>query len=449
MGSCCRFPRSLIQRTSSRVLDERARGSGLSLETLERIVCPVLSKAGTYRFKCRSVFNRCHPAPIAGLVRPDAMKVLQYLREINRSAGGVVTAMLDLSSALAGAGVEVSVLTCDPRDVPERWDGERGPSVTVNEGLKSAGLFSRSIRADLRDLVERVDLVHLHTPWDPLNLDLGRACRAAGVPYVVTMHGMIDNWSMNNGFLKKIKKRVYLRLAGRSFMESAAAVHGTADLEAEQAASFLPNAQFQVLPCIFDPGDLLDIQRAPKSNSSDTLQVLYLSRLHPKKRPDLLIEAAGLDTGLHIVLAGPGDDDYKQWLERKAEALGVADRVDFAGMVSGSDRTRVYADADCFCLPTSQENFGLVLPEAMAAEMPVVTTRGTAIWRELEQAGAWITTQKPADIVAALREVRDAPVEARARAAAGRCWVRETLMPHALVPRYRAMYEQIIASVGR
>ena len=74
-------------------------------------------------------------------------------------------------------------------------------------------------------------------------------------------------------------------------------------------------------------------------------------------------------------------------------------------MVRGRVKLSLYELADVFVLPTHQENFGLVLPEALACGTPVVTTRGTDIWRELEQAGAKIVDNRPLEIANAIKEL--------------------------------------------
>src|SRR5690606_36946062 len=81
---------------------------------------------------------------------------------------------------------------------------------------------------------------------------------------------------------------------------------------------------------------------------------------------------------------------YVAHLEQLARSRGVAERIRFVGMISGPLKLSLYQSADVFVLPTHQENFGLVLIEALACGTPVVTTRGVDIWPELEAAGVRI-----------------------------------------------------------
>ena len=65
--------------------------------------------------------------------------------------------------------------------------------------------------------------------------------------------------------------------------------------------------------------------------------------------------------------------------------------------------------SDVFALPTQQENFGLVFAEAMLCETPIIGTRGTDIWRELEKGGATIAERTPAAFADAIEKITSNP----------------------------------------
>lgn len=373
------------------------------------------------------------------------MRVLHHTGRLHRLDGGVTTAIIGMADALASAGTEIAVLTRSIDASPVGWGSPGKPTFALPVADLLPGGKAILSRAAQAELIRRYDLIHLHGPWNLRHHAVAAACQESNIPYVVTLHGMIDGWSMNNGWAKKWKKRIYLAWRARKMLHQAAFVHSTALIEAEQAKRFLPRANFRVLPCIFNPGELLSIKREPRQRESDRpFRVLFLSRLHPKKRPDLLIALAAEDPRLLVTLAGPGDKAYVNSLISKAKAFGVEKRVFFTGMVSGEEKRLAYANADCFVLPTSQENFGLVLPEAIASGLPTVTTRGTAIWRELKEAGAWIVEQNVAAIAAAVREIYTEPSAAAERASNGRTWINEHFTAEALRPGYLQMYNEAI-----
>jgi glycosyltransferase involved in cell wall biosynthesis len=120
--------------------------------------------------------------------------------------------------------------------------------------------------------------------------------------------------------------------------------------------------------------------------------LLYLSRLHEKKGCDLLLRAFATtcvaDPHWHLVMAGPDDDGCRIRLQALAARLGIAGRVSWPGMLSGAGKWGAFRTAEAFCLPSHQENFGLVVAEALACGCPVLTTDQVNIWREVVEGGA-------------------------------------------------------------
>lgn len=102
--------------------------------------------------------------------------------------------------------------------------------------------------------------------------------------------------------------------------------------------------------------------------------VLFVGRLIPKKRAELVIRAlhaihAENDAALVIV----GDGPLRPGLEQLVVELGIGDRVHFAGFVQPDDVRRWYAAASVFVLPSS-ETWGVVVIEALAAGLPVIVS---------------------------------------------------------------------------
>jgi len=261
---------------------------------------------------------------------------------------------------------------------------------------------------------------------------------------------MLDDWSMAQSSLKKA---LYTRLVAGPMLRGVRAFHTTAEDERRQAGRRIDASRAQVIPYITDldpfrglPGPALARERFGLDPGRPS--VLYLSRLHYKKQPEVLIDAAALwrDAGQDAVLllAGPGEDGYVASLRRRAEAAGLGeDRCRFLGMVTGELKLSLYEAADLFAMPTSQENFGLVYTEALACRTPIVATRGTDIWRELEATGgATIAEPTPgafAEAIGGLLADREALAGMGER---GRAGVFEWLEPDALAREYEAMYER-------
>lgn len=391
------------------------------------------------------------------------MKLLHYLTRFNLADGGVVRAVLDMCALLASRGHEVELLTCDDTDIPAEWKaaspdnpGTGTPRVrVVAPPALPAALYKKSQLEDIRPSIQRADVVHLHACWTSSNNQLARIARAVGRPYVLSVHGMLDDWCMAQ---KAPKKKVYLALGGRRTLEEAALVHCTAEAELEQSRKWYPRGTGVVVPLIFDlepyrvlPGtELADGAFGPGGTGDidpNIPVVLFLSRIHFKKGVDVLVRAAGelkrRGVRCRTLIAGTGEAEYEREIRGLIEQLGLRDEVRLLGLVTGAKKVSLYERADVFALPTSQENFGFVFPESLACGTPVVTTRGVDIWSELESSGgAVIADRTPGAFADAIAGLLADAERRRVMGERGRTWVLEHLDPQSIAARFEEMYDR-------
>ena len=386
------------------------------------------------------------------------MKIVQYMSRMKLEDGGVVRAVLDLCGALAARGHDVTLLACDSSDVPLTWHsgGDGLPRVHTLQG-RSGPLprLTQPATLDAQRIIQQADVLHLHVPWDPICIQLGRIARQAGVPYLVGIHGMLDDWSMKQ---KSLKKRLYLAIKGRRFLEQAAAVHCTAQAEREQSEKWYPKGRPVVLPLIFDLEEYIDLPGPQLARqafasvipSTDEPVLLFLSRLHPKKRVDLLIEAAGelrrRGVSFKLLIAGTGDEPYEAQLRQLVKERALTEQIAFVGFVTGKEKVSLYQAAHLFVLPTHQENWGFVLLESLACGTPVITTKGVDIWPELESTGGAVIADASPDAIAdAIVALLSDDPRRQSMGVKGRDWVLRNLTVERVLDRYEQLYREISA----
>ena len=106
-----------------------------------------------------------------------------------------------------------------------------------------------------------------------------------------------------------------------------------------------------------------------------------------KKGVDLLIDALAqcgdIPDNFSLAIAGPGSDALIAALNLRATKLGVSERIQWLGMLDGVIKWGAYNASDCFILPSHQENFGIVVAEALSTATPVLITDKVNIWREI------------------------------------------------------------------
>ena len=365
--------------------------------------------------------------------QPESLHVIDSLDPF----GGASVACLRLAKGLADAGDNVRIASAHP---PE------GLSIVDPDRIELT-LWPRdgAIGPILDQTIGEADVVHLHGVWDPALRDAATRCRRLGKPYLLTPHGMLSTWPMEQ---KPLRKRLYLATAGRALLKGAHTIHLTAEAERDQASRWVARAKTWVAPLVNDLSTYLDAGFDPAGcpaipdRPAGAPVALFLSRLHPKKGPDRAIAALPLIPRLHLAVAGRDDPAYRTELIALAARLGVADRVHWVGEVSEAEKIQLYQNVDFFLLPTHQENFGQVLVEAMAVNCPVVVTKGTDIWAKLEEGGAVISGPEPDALAAAINPLLDDPDALKQRGSRGRPFVRGWLDPAACVEPYRERYRR-------
>lgn len=337
------------------------------------------------------------------------MKILHVIRDLSRATGGPVNALKGLSEAQATLGHEVAILATDAgedRVIPA------GVETHLVPAQPNGWSWAPQIRPSLETLVPRCDIVHAHMVWDYPVWEASRQTRRFGKPFILRPCGNLEAWSMSQ---KRLKKKTYLRVLG-SVVSSAAAIHFTSEGERTDSAAVAGTCASVVIPLGVLPEVVSRADPGAFARRFGELAgrqiVLFLGRLHPKKQPELVIDAFAAiveeDPRRHLVLAGPADDTYLTALRVRAEELGIAGRVTFTGLLGGDAVREAIAAAQVFVLPSQQENFGISVVEAMAGGCPVVISDRVGIAPEIVAAGAGIICpMQPAGIAQALRRVLD------------------------------------------
>ena len=164
------------------------------------------------------------------------MKVLHVISGIDPTTGGTATALTALAPALVRAGMAITIISAFDRPEDEAAKALRRKGVQVIQIGPVTGALSRhpQILPKLQKLVPEADVVHAHGLWEEIQHQAARISRGAGVPYIISAHGMLDPWSLAQS---RWKKKLYLALRLRRDLNGAAAIHYTSQAEAEASQS--------------------------------------------------------------------------------------------------------------------------------------------------------------------------------------------------------------------
>ncbi|HEU4712718.1 MAG TPA: glycosyltransferase [Pyrinomonadaceae bacterium] len=344
------------------------------------------------------------------------MRVLHVIPSVSERSGGPATAIVPMCRALQASGVAVLLVTTDA-GLRERNGGPRVatlhdvPAILFPSQFGESFKYSRPLAIWLNANARQFDLAHIHAVFNHASIAAARACRKANVPYLVRPLGTLDPWSMKQ---KPLRKRLFWSLEGKTMLGGAAAVHYTSQAEKMATEGGLGVNHGKVIP--------LGIDRcaspANTARSSDRY-VLVLSRLHPKKGLEVLIDAfASLELDRwRLVIAGDGPADYVATLKRRA----TCDRISFVGWVEGETKHALLNGASLLALPSYQENFGLCVMEALARSVPVVISPHVNLADEIAAADAgWIAPVEVQPLAATLASALSNEAELAKRGRAGK-----------------------------
>lgn len=373
------------------------------------------------------------------------MKILQTISSLSAKSGGPSTCTLDLLNGLYDINAEVDLLTVSTEDILGKgnlWLKE------VPNDCKTPLKFSKNIKRELEK--SDYDLYHANALWSYSSHITCKVAREKGKPYVITPHGMLYPTALS---IKRWKKVPMLRLWFNKDIMQASCLHATCPQEADFCRQFGYKGPIAVIPnaVVFPEGVELKDERLELRDSQGRRQIGFLGRLHPiKKVENVLYSLSHIneDTRKKMIsfqIMGKYDDQYEQWLKDEVRRLHLEDCVDFVGFVSGKEKYDRLSKLSALMVPSAQENFGMIVPEALICGTPVYASLGTP-WGELNECNAgWWQDNSPETIAKVILDILSkSDAELRAMGANGRKLMEEKYEQHKVAAMMSELYEWIL-----
>jgi glycosyltransferase involved in cell wall biosynthesis len=382
------------------------------------------------------------------------MNILHVIPSVAPRYGGPSSAIQQECLALDALGAGTLVATTDA-DGDDRLPVSLG-QITSYGGVRT--LFFRRVWSEafkysphlarwIRRHAQEFDAVHIRGVLSHVCLATANACRSSKVPYVIEPLGTLDAWSLAQ---KRWRKRALLAAAGRRALIGASAIRCTSSEEKRQTESLLGVKTALVVPLAIDTGRL-EVSPDTTTRREGDPYVLALSRLHPVKGLELLIDAFAAAasreipaaTPWRLVIAGGGEPGYVRTLSARAAASSASSRISFEGWVDGRRKADLLAGASLFALPSSHENFGMSLAEALANGVPAIVSPHVQLADMLlgTQSG-WVSQLSVEALSETLREAMWSPELLRSRSKAARS-LGQTFSAPIVAGRLLELYERV------
>ena len=371
------------------------------------------------------------------------MRISHATLALTPDLGGPYASIRGLSSAQASRGHEVSIVSPgreQPKVAADDWGGVR---YSFSGGISVPRLgFDRRYAEAL--LETQPDVLHTQGLWQYPSWVATGLRRGRDLLHVASIRGMLEPWALTRS---RLLKATTWALFERRNLAGADLLHATSAQEARSIRARGIESPIAVIPNGVEV-PALDMDEEPRE-----AEALFLSRIHPGKGVETLLEAwaecAPRDWTLTV--AGGGEPTYVAEMKRRATALGLGpDQVSFPGPLYGEAKSEAFGRARLFVLPTVSENFGIAIAEALAHGVPVITTQG-APWKIIEEEGlGWWTPVGAEGLRAALRAAfQSDPTELRSRGLKGRQVMESRFSWDGVAARFDEVFEWLRAGTGK
>jgi glycosyltransferase involved in cell wall biosynthesis len=296
---------------------------------------------------------------------------------------------------------------------------------------KSMGyLYTPALSKVVKRVIPSFDVVHVHLPFVyPCHRTAWSAIRARK-PVFYHQRGVFDSERLK---FRSVKKTASILALDRPIMRRAAMLFALTESErGSYRALGVPT------PCRVIPNgiDTQQYRQVPNSEAcarwgirDDDLVVLYLSRLHPIKGADVLLEAflriGSKFPALKLIMAGPDEWGLEREFRHRGAAAGLADRLVLPGLVTGEEKLDLLARADLFCLPSVGEGFSMAVLEALASATPVMLSPGCNFPEVAARGAGWVVPRDAESLSRVMTEVLREPGRLRMAGLAGLQLVKE------------------------
>ncbi|MBB3836412.1 glycosyltransferase involved in cell wall biosynthesis [Runella defluvii] len=336
------------------------------------------------------------------------MKILQVIDSMNSSTGGTAKGLEYSIINLIGKGINNEIVCLD-----NKIYSPLNIKVHLLGPFFSPWHFSFKLLPWLKSNITNFDIVIINGLWLYPSFatylafnHLKRNKAHIKTLLFVMPHGMLDPYFQNapNRKWKAIRNRIFWKFFEKHVINKSDGILFTTEEEMQLAkqtfTNYQPKLEINIGYGTIPPPSFNQVKISLGKNrhciNNSNPYLLFLGRVAPKKGLHILIDSylqilnikpnlfAKLPT---ILIAGPVDkSNYVNELNKKIDQCEqLKEKFHFLGMVEGDHKWNLIYNSTGLILPSHQENFGIVVAEALACSKIVITTNKVNTWREIER----------------------------------------------------------------
>lgn len=287
--------------------------------------------------------------------------------------GGPIRSVAALSEALVREGHEVRVLTTNANG-RTKLDIETN-TVHIMNGVEviyynrwtgDHSNFSPALLIGLWRIVKKYDAIHLHAWWNLVTIPSVFICLLNKIRPIISPRGSVTSYSFDHRN-QSVKRWIHYSI-GQKLLQKCL-IHVTSDQEAIDVKQFIPTATIKELPNLIDLPTKHDIL----NESAETLRLIYVGRIDPKKNIEFLLEVLlhPFEVPFTLNIIGEGEKTY---LDKLKKITLENDNIKWVGPIYDNRKFKWLAESDILMMPSINENYGNVILEALSQGTAVLVS---------------------------------------------------------------------------
>ena len=356
------------------------------------------------------------PSPTLATERKTGASWLQVVSHLDPQFGGIASSVPQMCRATEAQGEYRCPIVgfCEPDEL-ERLPQKLRSQVLHFPQQRMRWMFNASLRHRMKEVVRAAKGIHIHGIWEThcfVTAGMARSCKR---PYIISAHGMLDDWALRH---KRLKKALYAAWVETNNLQCATCLRALTRDEVSDYRRIGITAPVAVIPSGVEApsGTTADLFWQSYPELVGKRIILFLGRLHPKKGLHLLMQAwrqvAQQYADTQLVIAGPDPEGMTASLQQMTTEFGLADSVTLAGMLSGDAKWAALAAASLFVLPSYSEGFSVAVLEALAMGIPVIVSGACHFPEVAENECGWVIQPEVVALENALRQYLELPRDA-------------------------------------
>lgn len=330
------------------------------------------------------------------------MKIAHIVSSFGKKSYGLGSISMGLAKAQLDLGEDVSVWSSDSEEnvlwASETYNFPKDRLLGFPANIPLIKASSAEVNKALKD--KSFDIVHQHSLWTSQSL-ITSILRKNGAKSIIAPHGTLSEFALKKS---KLKKDIALSLFERKNLEKSSVLHATSEYEIEDfrrlglknPIAYIENGiGAEMVEMKGDGNQFIEKYNLPKEKKI----LLYLSRITPKKGLDMLLPAISelKEDFCDWILVIVGNDEFNY----QKEVIEIIDNCNLRNKVFiiepqyGNAKFDVFDASDFFILPSYSEGSPMVVVDALAYGLPVITTKSSS-WKDLNehQCGYWVDIEQ-------------------------------------------------------